>query len=107
MRDERTAKDVIQELIDKATTLNCVWMIRSDIRGRDDPKIFKENAENIGKLVQKLPESDRELIKNLTAEELISYGWYFGGYDRRRPKEKVSTRIRGPVSFTKREEDGK
>jgi len=98
MKGERTAEDVIRELIKQADGKSIMWGLRSDIRGRDDPKLLDENARNVGKLVQSLSEEDRELLQNLTSEDWEAFAWVGNGYTRARPKEPI-TRTRGPVSL--------
>jgi hypothetical protein len=86
MSAERTAKQVIEELIEKADIKSAMRLISSSFPREDTEKYREYCAERVGKLVLSLSDTDRELLKNMTSEELEKYGWFFGGYSRTRPK---------------------
>ena len=100
-KGERTTKDVMADLISQADFDAFFVVSQSGRYGINHSNIEKQNemfAEQVGQLVLSLPESDRELLKEMSSEDILSH-WMVGGI-RFRPKEK-SLRKRGPVSLTK------
>ena len=111
--EDRTAHDVLQDLIKKADEKYFFdTYLRSDRPSRPYPgskyeeRRKEENAEQVGKLVMSLPESDRKLLESMTSEELKEHPWLFHGVNRIRPKEPTRERHRGPISLGRsREKD--
>jgi len=103
MKGERTAKTVFDELLQQADCDRFFVDSRSGIYGinpRNEEKRNKVFADQVGKLVLELPEADRELLKNMSSDDLGDFGWVTTGWFRPRP-EKPITRKRGPVSLMK------
>ena len=101
MKGERTAKTVFDEILLKADAERFFVDSRSGIYGinpRDEEKRNKVFADQVGRLVLELPEADRELLKNMSSDDLEEFGWVTNGWSRPRP-EKLDTRKRGPVSL--------
>ncbi len=101
MKTERSTKDVMSELIEKADVEAFFVTSRSGkygIHPRNEEDRNRVYAEEVGKLVLGLPESDRELLKGMSSEDILSY-WFVGGL-RFRP-ETESKRKRGPVRLKK------
>ncbi len=93
----RTPRLILNELIETADELSLYDLIRGDMpSNRDDPRRLKFNSENVGKLVQKLSDSDREILGELSSEEIEKL--FFTNLRRARPKEPIH-RIRGPVKL--------
>lgn len=103
MSKERTAKTIFEELIQKADIERFFVESRSgrySFSPNNHQGLADECAKQVGQLVMSLPEEDRELLANMTSEEIEKFGWIVNGYFRPRP-EKPITRVRGPVTLSK------
>jgi len=98
MKDgERTVQDILKELILEADKFNIMDMVNSSLPSDKYHSLrVKHNVEQIGKLVQSLPEEDREILKTATSDEIAELEWIINGYTRPRP-EKPSKRTRQPA----------
>lgn len=96
-----TIEDVVTFILADAEDKSWWRWLRSDLPSGDqnDPRVLKDNAMNVGKIIEALPPEARELLKGLSAEDLakkIFFGWK---EEHARPKVPPRQRIRGPVSF--------
>ncbi|KKM22257.1 hypothetical protein LCGC14_1627150 [marine sediment metagenome] len=97
MKKIRTPRVILNELIENADELSLYDLIRGDMpSSMDDPRRLKFNSDNVGILIQKLPDSDREVLEELSSEEIEKL--FFTNLKNPRPKEPIR-RIRGPVKL--------
>ena len=95
MSKEVTPQQILNELIELATDKRLYDLIRGDIPSpKLDYRRLKFNAEQIGKMVESLPEEHREILKSLSWNDVKD------GVRPPRPKEKTD-RVRGPVKLSK------
>ena len=100
---ERTVKDVIHDMIEKADLENARDTIRGDLPSmKEHPIRLRHNAESVGQIVLNLPEEDRKILENMTSKDMEEFEWFFGGYTRMRPKHPTRDRVRGPVKLGKK-----
>lgn len=90
---ERTPLMILEELAEKASSAYYCDGVLSSMR-RDD--VYK--SEQVGKLVKGLSDEDREILSELSSDEVVKTFTVL--WSRPRP-EKPITRIRGPVTFSK------
>ncbi|MCK5643296.1 MAG: hypothetical protein KAJ19_20980 [Gammaproteobacteria bacterium] len=94
---ERTAKEILSELIEEADSKYIVEMISGSRRGINDYYI----RGAVGELVTSLPPEEREKLDGLKPEDIKQM---FAAYRRPRP-EQPTTRRRGPVTLSKGNKD--
>ncbi len=95
MTKEFTPRQILDELIELAADKSLFDLIRGDIpSSKLDPRRLKFNAEQIGKMVESLPEEHREILKSLSWNDVKD------GVRPPRPTEKTD-RVRGPVKLSK------
>ena len=92
---DRTAKDVMQEIIKIADGRRLTDGIRGDARGGRLNE--EQNAELVGQIVKNLSEEDRALLADIKPEDIL----YSTSWHRPRP-EKPVRRVRGPVRLGKK-----
>ena len=91
---KRTAKQVLQELVDVANGRRLTDCIGGHVRAG---KLSDEqNAELVGKLVENLSDEDRELLGELRSEDIAEAFTFM--FDRPRPEDLV-LRVRKPVKL--------
>lgn len=96
VKTKRNKKQVLRELVNSAETRRVIDMFFRG--GRFEANDTEQNASLVGNLVTGLSDEDRELLKDLTAEDIIA-----GLQPDKRPEQPV-TRKRGPVVLAKRKE---
>ena len=102
---ERTAKHILEEVLQKADLDRFFVSSNSGpfMHGHSDEAIERFNqrcADEVGKRILELPESDREIINSLSSEEFNkAMGWVTNAWSRPRP-EKPITRKRSAVSLS-------
>lgn len=104
-RAERTAETVIKELIEKASIDRYFFMEGRSAHWSISPsnveKFNNQCAEEVGQYVLNLPEDDRNLLANMSSDELERFGWIVHGYYRPRPEKPVTRRRGAAISFSK------
>lgn len=96
MKAKRTAKQIIEELVQKADVDRFFVEGRSGRYTAGAEEKFREYCtKEVGQLILTLPETDRELLKDLTTDELA---YIVNGYYRARPAQ-PQLRKRGPVTL--------
>ena len=95
---DRTKDQIIRELVEQADEKYMQDMISGCLPSTaDHPIRLAHNSESIGKIVQALPQEDRDKLKDLTTEDI---GQQFAAYRRARPQFPTH-RKRGPVTHTR------
>jgi len=97
VKKQRTAKDVLKELVMVANGRRLTDPIRGHVRGTQ--LSGEQNAELVGQLVKNLDEEDRALLAEMKSEDIVDE--FTVMWDRPRP-EKPVTRVRGPVRLGKK-----
>lgn len=85
---ERTATVILNELIEEADEHYLFRLVDS---------MRRDHSGEVGKLVQALSEADREILKELSADDIEKK---FAAYKRARP-EQPTHRVRGPITLSK------
>lgn len=93
---KRDKNKVLRELVESAETRRMIDMFFRG--GRFEANDTEQNASLVGNLVTSLPDEDRELLKDLTADDVMA-----GLQQHLRPEQPVK-RQRGPVVLSKRKE---
>ena len=91
---KRDKKQVLSEVIESAEARH---MFDTYLSSRRQPD-YEFNSKQVGKLITELSDEDRELLKDLTAEDILT------GLKAAHRPEKPVTRKRGPVVLSKRKE---
>lgn len=95
IKNERTPQDVLDDLIQSADSFRMFCQYSSGERGDE------ARSKDIGELVLGLPESDREILKQITSNDVDLQRWVKDGWRFHRPKEPVK-RVREKVISLKK-----
>jgi len=90
MKQTRTPRVVLEELIETAEDRHTMFTF-----GFSDRELERK-SELVGKLVLGLSESDREILKDITSDDIEAIG--FTNVFRKRP-QKPGGRVRGPIKL--------